>query len=77
MVAMMVEEEMARMIFFAAGRSGKNQQQWADLNPCCFFFEGWETGAAWAEAEVASSYWGYCYCQLARPKSSKLAGFGG
>ena len=33
MVAMMVEEEMARMIFFAAGRSGKSQQQWAGLNP--------------------------------------------
>ena len=33
MATMMVEEEMAGMIFFAAGRSGKNQQQWADLNP--------------------------------------------
>ena len=38
MVAMMVEEEMARMIFFAAGRSGKNQQQWADLNPWVFIY---------------------------------------
>ena len=33
MVAMMVEGEMARTIFFVAGRLGRNQQQWADLNP--------------------------------------------
>jgi len=77
MVAMMVEGEMARTIFFVAGRLGRNQQQWADLNPCCCFFEGWETvAAAWAEAEGASFYWGYCCCCLAQPKSSKLAGFG-
>jgi len=77
MVAMMVEEEMARTIFFAVGRFGKNQQQWAGLKPCCCFFEGWETVAAWAEAEEASFYWGFCCFPLAQPMSSKLAGFGG
>ena len=44
---------------------------------CCFFLEGWETGAAWAEAEEASFYWGGCCSQLDQPKSSKLADFGG
>jgi len=79
MVTMMVEGEMAGTIFFAVGRLSKNQQQWADLNPCCCFFEGWEiVAAAWAEAEEASFYWGDCCCRLlAQPKSSKLAGFGG
>jgi len=76
-VEMMVVAGMARMIFFAVGRSGKNLQLWAGLNPCCFFLEGWETGAAWAEAEEASFYWGGCCSQLDQPKSSKLAGFGG
>lgn len=76
-VEMMVVAEMARTIFFAVGRSGKNLQLWAGLNPCCFFFEGLETGAAWAEAEEASFCWGSCCSQSDQPKSSKLAGFGG
>ena len=32
-VEMMVVAGMARMIFFAVGRSGKNLQLWAGLNP--------------------------------------------
>ena len=32
-VEMMVVAEMARTIFFAVGRSGKNLQLWAGLNP--------------------------------------------
>lgn len=51
-----VEVEMAKKIFFVVGKLGKNQQQSASLNPCCFSFEGSETGAVWTEAEEVSCY---------------------